>query len=425
MLQYAKTFLKQDMNMTTTTIIIPSIPGDGIGAEIMTAARRVLGKAVYKSYKGSKQIIWKEVLAGNQALQATGSSLPEDTLQALRDYKVSLKGPLTTPIGGGFRSLNVQLRQELDLYVCLRHARWFEGLPSPHRNPQGIDITVFRENTEDIYIGLEYQAGSESNRRWMEAFRQSHPEDFERLPSPDECGIGIKPVSRSGSQRLVRAAIQWCLANNKKALTLAHKGNIMKYTEGAFAAWGYDLAESEFTTQVFSRRVYDRLAKASGTAVAEQEKEAALAAGALWMDDLIADVTYEQLITSPQAMDVIATTNLNGDYLSDAAAALAGGVGISPGANINFETGSGMFEANHGSAEPLAGKDMANPSSLILSGEMLLRFIGWREAADRVRDGIMGAIRAKEVTFDLARQMEGAHALGTSDFASAVLDHMA
>jgi isocitrate dehydrogenase len=406
-------------------ITIPYMEGDGIGPEIMAAARCVLDGAVTSAYGKSRSLAWLPCLAGNAAFHAVGDYLPQETLNLLAAHKVSLKGPLTTPVGGGFTSLNVRLRRLLDLYVCLRPVRWFEGLPSPHRNPQGIDLVIFRENTEDLYAGIEYQPGTPPHYAFLDAFRTALPDDFAKLPYPDECGIGIKPVSKPGSQRLVRAALRWALENGCKRLTLVHKGNIMKYTEGAFAAWGYDLAESEFTSQVFTRRAYDRLAIASGTAVAEQEKEAALAAGALWMDDLIADVTYEQLITSPQAMDVIATTNLNGDYLSDAAAALAGGVGISPGANINFETGSGMFEANHGSAEPLAGKDMANPSSLILSGEMLLRFIGWREAADRVRDGIMGAIRAKEVTFDLARQMEGAHALGTSDFAAAVLDHMA
>ncbi len=410
--------------MTTTSIIIPSIPGDGIGAEIMTAARRVLGAAVYISYKSNKQIIWKEVLAGNQALQATGSSLPEDTLQALREYKVSLKGPLTTPIGGGFRSLNVQLRQELDLYVCLRHARWFEGLPSPHRNPQGIDITVFRENTEDIYIGLEYQAGSESNRRWMDAFKQSHPEDYGRLPSPDECGIGIKPVSKSGSQRLVCAAIQWCLANHKKRLTLAHKGNIMKYTEGAFRNWGYDLAETNFADQVYTQRQFKAIQKEEGDDAAGSFKKETTEQGKLWVDDVIADVVFEQLITYPQQFEVIATTNLNGDYLSDAAAALSGGVGISPGANINFDTGVGVFEANHGSADDIAGKNLANPSSLILSGEMMLRFIGWADAADVLRRALEETIRSKQVTRDLARQVTRAETLGTQEFADAIISNM-
>jgi isocitrate dehydrogenase len=390
----------------------------------MTAARRVLGAAVYKSYKGDKQIVWKEVMAGNQALQATGTALPEDTLQALKTYKVSLKGPLTTPVGGGFRSLNVQLRQALDLYVCMRHARWFEGLPSPHRNPQGIDLTVFRENTEDIYIGIEYQAGSESNQRWMDAFQESHPEDFERLPSPQECGIGIKPVSKSGSQRLVRAAIQWCLANNKKRLTLAHKGNIMKYTEGAFRSWGYDLAETEFTQQVVTQRQYKVLQTEKGNDEAGSFKNEIADAGKLWVDDVIADVVFEQLITYPQQFEVIATTNLNGDYLSDAAAALSGGVGISPGANINFDTGIGVFEANHGSADDIAGKNLANPSSLILSGEMMLRFIGWMEAADVLRSAVEETIRSKRVTRDLARQVPGADTLGTQEYADAIISNI-
>jgi len=410
--------------MNTSTMIIPSIPGDGIGPEIMNAARHVIGTAVNKSFGGSKQIIWKEVLAGNQAMQATGTTLPEETLQTLRAYKVSLKGPLTTPVGGGFPSLNVQLRQALDLYVCLRHARWFEGLPSPHRNPKGIDLTVFRENTEDIYIGIEYEAGSESNRRWMDAFQQSHPEDYARLPSPDECGIGVKPVSKAGSQRLVRAAIQWCLTNNKKRLTLAHKGNIMKYTEGAFRNWGYDLAEAEFTGQAFTLRQHKTLQKEQGEGAANTYKNEGSAAGNLWIDDVISDVVFEQLITYPQQFDVIATTNLNGDYLSDAAAALSGGVGISPGANINFDTGIGVFEANHGSADDIAGKNLANPSSLILSGEMMLRFIGWTDAADLLRRALEETIRSRKVTRDLARQVADAETLGTEQFAEAIIANM-
>jgi isocitrate dehydrogenase len=306
----------------------------------------------------------------------------------------------------------------------MRHARWFEGLPSPHRNPQGIDLTVFRENTEDIYIGIEYQAGSESNQRWMDAFQESHPEDFERLPSPQECGIGIKPVSKSGSQRLVRAAIQWCLANNKKRLTLAHKGNIMKYTEGAFRSWGYDLAETEFTQQVVTQRQYKVLQTEKGNDEAGSFKNEIADAGTLWVDDVIADVVFEQLITYPQQFEVIATTNLNGDYLSDAAAALSGGVGISPGANINFDTGIGVFEANHGSADDIAGKNLANPSSLILSGEMMLRFIGWMEAADILRSAVEETIRSKRVTRDLARQVPGADTLGTQEFADAIISNI-
>lgn len=410
--------------MTPSSITIPAIPGDGIGTEIMVAACRVLDAAVEKSSAGSRRIHWMEFQAGEKAMRETGTALPPETLQALKNFKVSLKGPLTTPVGGGFRSLNVQLRQELDLYVCLRHARWFEGLPSPHRDPHGIDLTIFRENTEDIYIGIEYQAGSDTNRRWMEAFKHSHPEDFERLPSPRECGIGIKPVSKKGSQRLVRAAIQWSLANKKQHLTLAHKGNIMKYTEGAFRNWGYDLAESEFSEQAITHRQIQKIREEIGEDEAEKFKDTAMGKGSLYVDDVIADVVFEQLITRPQQFEVIATTNLNGDYLSDAAAALAGGVGISPGANINFETGIGVFEANHGSAEDIAGKNIANPSSLILSGEMMLRFIGWQDAADLLRAAVAVTIRSKRVPRDLARQMDGAQTLGTREFTEAIIANM-
>lgn len=410
--------------MTTSTITIPAIPGDGIGAEIMTAARRVIDAAVTRSSRGEKHIIWKEFPAGKKGLEETGAALPDETLQALKDFKISLKGPLTTPVGGGFRSLNVQLRQALDLYVCLRHARWFEGLPSPHRDPSGIDITIFRENTEDIYTGIEYQAGSEENRHWMDAFKASHSQDFARLPHPEECGIGIKPVSRIGSQRLVRAAIQWSLANHKRRLTLAHKGNIMKYTEGAFRNWGYDLAESDFAGKAFTQRQVKSIQKDQGDEAAELYKKVAFEKGQLLVDDVIADVVFEQLITRPQQFDVIATTNLNGDYLSDAAAALSGGVGISPGANINFEAGIGVFEANHGSADDIAGKNIANPSSLILSGEMMLRYIGWGDEADLLRHAVEETIRSKHVTRDLAKQVQNPQTLGTQEFADAIISNL-
>ncbi|HUV16812.1 MAG TPA: NADP-dependent isocitrate dehydrogenase [Pelolinea sp.] len=410
--------------MTPSIISIPFIPGDGIGAEIMTAACRVIDRAVAKAYQENKRINWKEYLVGKKAIAETGTALPSETLEALKEFKVGIKGPLTTPVGGGFRSLNVQLRQELDLYVCLRQARWFEGLPSPHRNPTGIDITIFRENTEDIYIGIEYQAGTESNRRWMESFSKSHPEDFTRLPAPEECGIGIKPISKFGSQRLVRAAIQWALENHKKRLTLAHKGNIMKYTEGAFRNWGYDIAESEFGDQLFTQRQFNLLTREKDLNAAEEAKAKANRKGSLWMDDVIADVVFEQLITYPQQFDVIATTNLNGDYLSDAAAALSGGVGISPGANINFESGIGVFEANHGSADYIAGKNIANPSSLILSGEMMLRFLGWEKAADLLRTAITETIRSRRVTADLARQIDNAESLGTQEYADVIIENI-
>ena len=405
-------------------ITIPYIPGDGIGPEVMSAAQLIIDHAVHTAYNGDKKIAWLEKSAGKSAFEATGEWLPSETLAALKDHKVSFKGPLTTPVGEGIRSLNVHLRQELDLYVCLRHARWFEGLPSPHRNPQGIDITIFRENTEDIYIGIEYQAGTPENRHWMEGFKLNQPADYAKLPNPEECGIGIKPVSKLGSQRLVKAALKWAIDNHKHRLTLAHKGNIMKYTEGAFRNWGYELSESEFEAETFTRRQFQAVGKSQGNDAADEAKQQALSEGKLWVDDVIADVVFEQLITTPRQFDVIATTNLNGDYISDAAASLAGGVGISPGANINYETGTAVFEANHGSAEELAGKNLANPSSLILSGEMMLRFLGWNEAADLVRQGIEAAIRARKLTFDLARQVDGSETLGTQEFAQAVIKNI-
>jgi len=410
--------------MIKTTITIPFICGDGIGPEIMSAARRVIDEAVRKASKSEKQIAWKECLAGKNAMEECGEALPAGTLQAIKDYKIVLKGPLTTPVGGGYRSLNVRLRQELNLYACIRQARWFEGLPSPHCAPRGIDIILFRENTEDIYIGIEYQPGSKDHKRWMDAFKRSHPEDYIRLPFPEECGIGIKPISKSGSQRLVRAAIVWALTNHKHRLTLVHKGNIMKYTEGAFCNWGYDLAKSDFAEKVFTKRQFEAVYKEKGKEAADSLKAEKQISGVLWMDDLIADVAFEQLITYPQQFEVIATTNLNGDYLSDAAAALTGGVGISPGANINFETGIGIFEANHGSADDIAGRNLANPSSLILSGEMMLRFMGWLDEADMLHHAVEETIRSKRVTSDLARQIDNAEPLGTQEFAEEIISQM-
>ena len=405
-------------------VTIPFIAGDGIGPEVMSAAQLIIDHAVITAYKGDKKIVWLEKPAGKSAFEATGEWLPVETLAALKEHRVSLKGPLATPVGEGIRSLNVYLRQELDLYVCLRQARWFEGLPSPHRNPQGIDITIFRENTEDIYIGIEYQAGTPENRGFLEGFKHNQPADYAKLPNPEECGIGIKPISKHGSQRLVKAAMQWALDNHKQRLTLAHKGNIMKFTEGAFRTWGYEVIENEFITEAFSRRQFLEIGKSQGEAAAQAAKQQALSDGKLWADDVIADVVFEQLITTPQQFDVIATTNLNGDYISDAAASLAGGVGISPGANINYETGTAVFEANHGSAEELAGKNLANPSSLILSGEMMLRYLGWPESADLVRRGIEETIHARKVTFDLARQIEGAQTMGTREFAQSVINNI-
>ena len=411
------------MNKQNSTTI-PFIAGDGIGPEIMAAAQAVVENALQKTSQGKQQINWLECLAGQSAFEQSGEYLPDETLETLKKFPVSIKGPLTTPVGGGIRSLNVSMRQQLDLYVCLRPVRWYEGLPSPLRDPAGMDVVIFRENTEDIYTGIEYPAGSPEQQKWLADYRKSMPEDYEKIAHPQECGIGIKPVSKPNSQRLVRAAIQWALDNGRKRVTLVHKGNIMKYTEGAFRNWGYETAEFEFGEHTFSRRQWQAINKDNGADAADQAKNEALQAGKIWVDDVIADVVFEQLITRPQNFDVIATTNLNGDFISDAAAALAGGVGISPGANINFQNGTAVFEANHGSAVNIAGQNKANPSSLILSGEMMLRFLNWNAAADLVRSALAETIRDKQVTFDLANQIEGAQTLGTREFARAIIEHM-
>jgi len=415
---------KVTRRMTADIKAIPFIPGDGIGPEIMAAAQTVVDAAVENAYAGEKKIEWKRFPAGEEAYQKNENYLPESTICAIQSHKVGIKGPLRTPIGGGFRSLNVALRQTLDLYVCLRPVRWMEGLPSPHHDPAGIDLVIFRENTEDLYAGIEYEAGTEEHLKWMQGYSKTIPEDYKRLPHPQETGIGIKPVSKPNTQRLVSAALQWALDNNRKRVTLVHKGNIMKFTEGAFMRWGYETVESAFGSHTYTRRQYRETAGKQGVPTAETEKTNAIADGKVWVDDVIADVVFEQLITRPQNFDVIATTNLNGDYISDAAAALAGGVGISPGANINFSVGTALFEANHGSADAIAGQDKANPSSLILSAEMMLRYIGWEAAADRIHQGVTKTIREKTVTFDLAAQINGAQVLGTQSFAEAIINNM-
>lgn len=411
------------MNKQTSTNI-PFIAGDGIGPEIMTVTQKVIEHALEKAYGGNQKINWQECLAGQSAHDQTGEWLPAETLNILKQHTASIKGPLTTPVGGGIRSLNVTMRQELDLYVCLRPVRWYEGLPSPLRDPAGMDVVIFRENIEDIYTGIEYPAGSPEVQTWLEAFKTAMPADYKKISHPEECGIGIKPISKPNSQRLVRAALQWALDNKRKRLSLVHKGNIMKYTEGAFRNWGYEVADTEFRQTTFSRTRYQAILEADGVEAANQAKAEAQTQVKVWVDDVIADVTFEQLITRPQQFDVIATTNLNGDFVSDAAAALAGGVGISPGANINFEKNIAVFEANHGSAVSLAGQNKANPSSLILSAEMMLRFLNWPEAADIIRAALTKTIRAKQVTFDLAAQIEGARTLGTREFGQAIIDNM-
>ncbi len=404
--------------------IIPFIEGDGTGPDIWAAASRVLDAAVAKAYDGQRKIVWMEVYAGRKAYDRFGEWLPEETVEAFQEFLVGIKGPLTTPVGGGIRSLNVALRKALDLYVCLRPVRYFPGTPSPVRNPQDVDMVIFRENTEDIYAGVEFPMGSEPNRRFMAWLKEHYPEEYAKIRFPETSGISIKPVSKQGTERLVRAAIRYALANGRRSVTLVHKGNIMKYTEGAFRNWGYELAEREFGDRVYTWAQWQRTKEARGEEAANAEQQAALEAGKLLVKDVIADIAFQQVLTRAREFDVIATMNLNGDYLSDALAAQVGGIGIAPGGNINYDTGHAIFEATHGTAPKYAGLDKVNPSSVILSGEMMLRYLGWREAADLILRGMEGAIRAKTVTYDFHRLMEGATLLRTSEFGDTVIGHM-
>ncbi len=422
--------------------IIPFIEGDGIGPDIWRASVRVLDAAVEKAYKGKKKIEWKEVLAGEKSFKQTGSWLPDETLNAFREYLVGIKGPLTTPIGGGIRSLNVALRQILDLYVCLRPVRYYKGTPSPVKRPEAVEMVIFRENTEDIYAGIEYSAGSSESLEILKFIRRKFEKDYDKIRfsdkkkgkeylkiarlkglDPDTCvGIGIKPVSRIGSQRLIRSAIEYAIANKSKSVTLVHKGNIMKFTEGAFRDWGYQLAESEFSDSTYTWSKWEVTKKEKGEAVANEEMNAAVAAGKVIIKDAIADITLQQVLTRPEDFDVIATLNLNGDYLSDALAAQVGGIGIAPGANINYVTGHAIFEATHGTAPKYANLDKVNPGSVILSGAMMLEYLGWDKAAKLIHTGLETAILNKRVTYDFARQMEGATEIKCSEFATEIIN---
>jgi isocitrate dehydrogenase len=401
--------------------IIPFIEGDGTGADIWRASVRVFDAAVAKAYGGKRKIHWMEVYAGEKANNQFGTWLPETTVQACRDYLVSIKGPLTTPIGGGIRSLNVALRQMLDLYVCLRPVRWFKGVPSPVKHPEKVEMTIFRENCEDIYAGIEFESGSEANKKFLEAFKIAFPKEYGKIRFPETSGIGIKAVSKDGSERLIRAAIEFAIANKQKSVTLVHKGNIMKYTEGAFRNWGYALAERDFADQTYTWDQWERTKAAQGEAAANAEQKAAVAAGKVIIKDAIADITLQQVLTRPEDFDVIATLNLNGDYLSDALAAQIGGIGIAPGGNINYVTGHAVFEATHGTAPKYANLDKVNPGSVILSGEMMLRYMGWTEAADSIIKAMDVAIGNKTVTYDFARQMEGATEIKCSEFADELI----
>jgi len=404
--------------------IVPFIEGDGTGPDIWRASVRVMDAAVEKAYAGKRRIHWMEVFAGEKSNKAFNTWLPEETVNACREFLVSIKGPLTTPVGGGIRSLNVALRQMLDLYVCLRPVRWFKGVPSPVRTPEKVDMVIFRENTEDIYAGIEFEAGSAENRKFLELFRQNFPKSYAKIRFPDSSGIGLKPASREGTERLFRAAVEYAIANRRKSVTIVHKGNIMKFTEGAFRNWSYALAEREFPGKTYTWEQWERTKAARGEKEANAEMDAAKNSGKVIIKDAIADITLQQVLTRPDEFDVIATMNLNGDYLSDALAAQVGGIGIAPGGNINYITGHAVFEATHGTAPKYANLDKVNPGSVILSGEMMLRYMGWTEAADAIITAMDRTIGQKVVTYDFARLMEGAKEVKCSEFGDALIRNL-
>jgi isocitrate dehydrogenase len=388
---------------------VPFIIGDGTGIDIWPASQLVFDAAVEKAYKGKKKIVWKEVLAGEKAFNKTGSWMPDETLTAFKEYLVGIKGPLTTPVGGGIRSLNVALRQDLDLYTCLRPVRWFKGVPSPVKEPHKTDMVIFRENTEDIYAGIEFQEGTEDNKKFLNAFKEAFPKQFKKIRFPESSGIGIKPVSKEGTERLVRAALQYAVDNKKPSVTLVHKGNIMKFTEGGFRDWGYALAKSEFGAKDLDGGPWQVIEKDGHKIV---------------IKDSIADAFLQQILLRPDEYSVVATLNLNGDYVSDALAAIVGGIGIAPGGNINYITGYAIFEATHGTAPKYAGQDKVNPGSVILSGVMMLEYMGWLEAADLIYKGLEATIASKKVTYDFHRLMEGATLMKCSEFAKEIVKNM-
>ncbi len=402
--------------------VIPFIEGDGTGPDIWAAAVKVFDAAVEKAYNGKRKIIWKEVLAGEKAFNKTGEWLPQETLDTILEYLVAIKGPLTTPVGGGIRSLNVALRQILDLYVCLRPVRYYEGVPSPVKDPSTTDMVIFRENSEDIYAGVEWMSGTDENTKVKEFLLNEM--GVTKIRFPETTSIGIKPISKEGTERLVRAAIEYALEESRDSVTFVHKGNIMKFTEGQFKQWGYDLAEREYGDKVFTWQQYDRIAEEKGTAAANKAQDEALSNGKLLIKDVIADAFLQQILTRPSEYSVIATMNLNGDYISDALAAIVGGIGIAPGANINYETGNAIFEATHGTAPKYAGLDKVNPGSVILSGVMMFKHMGWTEAGDLIVKGIEKAIDKKRVTYDFERQMEDATLLKCSEFGDEIISNM-
>jgi len=404
------------------TPVIPFIEGDGTGPDIWASAKNVIESAVEKAYNGKKSIDWKEVYAGQKAFDKTDEWLPKETLDTIDEYKIAIKGPLTTPIGGGIRSLNVALRQELDLFTCLRPVRYFEGVPSPVKRPEDVDMVIFRENTEDIYAGIEWQKGTPEVKKVIDFLQKEM--DVNNIRFPETSGIGVKPVSEEGTKRLVRSSIEYALNEGRKNVTLVHKGNIMKYTEGSFKAWGYEVAEEEFGDKVFTWAEYDRIVEKDGKEAANKAQDEALAAGKMLVKDAIADIFLQQILTRPNEFDVVATMNLNGDYISDALAAQVGGIGIAPGANINYDTGHAIFEATHGTAPKYAGLDKVNPSSVILSGVLMLEHLGWREAADLITKSMDKTIASKVVTYDFARLMDGAREVKCSEFGNELVKNM-
>ena len=402
--------------------IIPFIEGDGTGPDIWAASVRVFDAAVEKAYNGKRKLEWKEVLAGEKAFKQVNNWLPNETLDAFRDYLVGIKGPLTTPVGGGIRSLNVALRQELDLYACVRPVRWFEGVPSPVKHPELTDMVIFRENTEDIYAGIEYMNGTPQAQKMLEFLQDEM--GVKKIRFPETSSFGIKPVSKEGTERLVRAAIEYAIEHKKPSVTIVHKGNIMKFTEGAFKTWGYELAEKEFGDKVYTWAQYDKVLAKQGQEVADAQQKLALDSGKILIKDSIADAFLQQILLRPADYSVVATLNLNGDYISDALAAIVGGIGIAPGANINYVTGHAIFEATHGTAPKYAGLDKVNPGSVILSGALMLEHLGWQEAADLIYKGLEAAIAAKRVTYDFERLMDDATLLKCSEFGDEIIKNM-
>lgn len=422
MVKGEKITLENGKLKTPNNPIIPFIEGDGTGPDIWASASRVLDAAVEKAYDGERKIVWKEVYAGEKAYKKTGEWLPAETLEAINEYLIAIKGPLTTPIGGGFRSLNVALRQELDLFVCLRPVRYFDGVPSPVKRPEDVDMAIFRENTEDIYAGIEYQEGTEEVEKLINFLQNEMGVD--KIRFPETSGLGIKPISKEGTKRLVRAAINYAIKEGRKSVTLVHKGNIMKFTEGAFKNWGYEVAEEEFGDKVFTWDEYDKIKEEKGLEAANKAQAEAEAAGKIIIKDAIADIFLQQILTRPREFDVVATMNLNGDYISDALAAQVGGIGIAPGANINYDTGHAIFEATHGTAPKYAGLDKVNPSSVLLSGVLMLEHIGWNEAADLITEAMEKTISSKVVTYDFARLMDGATEVKCSEFGDELIKNM-